>query len=274
MPNDDDAAFPTDRRAFLESVGLTAGVAALASTALPTAANDEPDANDDPLPMSYDLPDLPYEYDALEPHIDREIMELHHSGHHQAYVDGANDALEELEEMREADDFEGIKAVKRDLAFNLSGHVNHAIFWENMAPDGGGEPTGTLADAIDRSFGSFEAFRNEFTQTAADVESVGWAMLFYEPLADELIIGQVESQHLLAHQDSTPLLTLDVWEHAYYLQYQNERDAYIDEWWNVVDWDDVAERYEAACAQRGQSDEDDQGQQDERSPSSSLPNSV
>ena len=196
--------------------------------------------------MSYELPELAYEYDALEPVIDERIMELHHSVHHQSYVDGANDALEELEEMRETEDFEGIKHVKRDLSFNLSGHVNHAIFWENMHPDGGGEPEGDLADAISDDFGSVESFQGEFTEAANEVESNGWAWLFYEPVADQLIVGQIESQNGLAHQGTTPLLGLDVWEHAYYLQYENERGEYVEAWWDVVDWDDVAARYDDA----------------------------
>jgi superoxide dismutase, Fe-Mn family len=198
--------------------------------------------------MVYELPDLPYEYDALEPTIDARIMELHHSAHHQGYVDGANAALEELEGMREEGDFEGIKHVKRDLSFNLSGHVNHAIFWQNMSPDGGGEPEGELADAIDEEFGSFDAFQSEFTEAANAVESNGWAWLFHEPVADRLIVGQVESQNRLAHQGATPLLGLDVWEHAYYLQYENRRAEYTESWWDVVDWNDVARRYDDARA--------------------------
>jgi Fe-Mn family superoxide dismutase len=194
--------------------------------------------------MSYELPELSYEYSALEPAIDERIMELHHSVHHQSYVDGANDALDELEEMRSSGDFEGIKHAKRDLSFNLSGHVNHAIFWENMDPQGGGEPEGDLADAISDDFGSFESFQSEFTEAADEVESNGWAWLFYEPVADQLVIGQIESQNGLAHQGTTPLLGLDVWEHAYYLQYENERGEYIEAWWDVVDWDDVSARYD------------------------------
>ena len=193
--------------------------------------------------MVYTLPDLSYDYDALEPTIDERIMELHHSVHHQGYVDGANAALDELEEMRASGDFEGIKHVKRDLSFNLSGHINHSVFWENMSPDGGGEPGGKLADAIAADFGSFDAFQAEFSAAAKNVESNGWAMLFYEPQGDHLIVGQVESQNRLAHQGAAPLLALDVWEHAYYLQYENRRGEYVDAWWDVVDWDDVADRY-------------------------------
>lgn len=198
--------------------------------------------------MSYELPDLSYDYDALEPTIDARIMELHHSVHHQGYVDGANTALDELEEMRESGEFEGIKHVKRDLSFNLSGHVNHSIFWQNMDPAGGGDPDGEFCQRLIEEFGSVEHFREEFTKAASAVESNGWAMLFYEPIADQLIVGQIESQNRLAHQDSTPLLTLDVWEHAYYLQYENDRREYVDAWWSMVDWNDVAARYDAALS--------------------------
>lgn len=221
-----------------------AGLALLGTAGATAAAGQEQDGDAPNGQPSYQLPELPYEYDALEPHIDGRIMELHHGEHHQAYVDGANEALEEFESMREAGEFDDIRAAKRDFSFNYSGHVNHTVFWENMSPDGGGEPEGDLASAIDEQFGSFEDFQAEFTATANNVEGDGWAMLFYEPLADALVIGQVEGQNELAHQRAIPILTLDVWEHAYYLQYENDRGAYVDEWWNVVDWEDVGERYE------------------------------
>ncbi|WP_114578821.1 superoxide dismutase [Saliphagus sp. LR7] len=238
MAQNDDPVV-AKRRSFLQALGVSAGLATLGTTTAVSAAED------DTAPMSYELPDLPYAYDALEPHIDQRIMELHHGTHHQGYVDGANSALKKLAEIREAGEFEGIKHVKRDLSFNLSGHVNHTVFWENMSPDGGGEPDGGLRNNIEADFGSFEAFRSEFTEAANAVESNGWAMLFYEPVADRLIVGQVESQNQLAHQDSTPILALDVWEHAYYLQYEADRDEYVEAWWNVVDWDDVARRCRA-----------------------------
>lgn len=227
-----------DRRTVLQSLGII--VAGASGVAAPASASDG-ESHD-----RYELPALPYDYDALEPYIDERIMELHHDNHHQGYVDGTNAALKELEGVRPDGDFEGIKRVKRDLSFNLSGHVNHSIFWDNMSPDGGGEPSGELRDRIERGFGSVGAFRDEFTEAAKNVESNGWAMLYYEPTVDRLIVGQVESQNRLAHQGATPLLTLDVWEHAYYLQYENRRGDYVDRWWCVVDWDDVAERYDAA----------------------------
>ncbi|MFC6905604.1 superoxide dismutase [Halalkalicoccus tibetensis] len=245
------------RRRVLQGLGLAgAGAGALLGTQGVGADDrdkDEETESDVDLEGAYGggeytLPELPYDYDALEPAIDARIMELHHSAHHQGYVDGTNAALDELEGMREADDYEGIKRAKRDLSFNLSGHVNHAIFWENMDPEGGGEPEGKLCDRLIEDFGSVSAFREEFSAAAEAVESNGWAWLFYEPLADQLIVGQVESQNRLEHQDATPLLGLDVWEHAYYLQYENRRGEYVDSWWDVVDWDDVAQRYEAALS--------------------------
>jgi Fe-Mn family superoxide dismutase len=195
---------------------------------------------------TYELPDLPYDYDALEPVIDQRIMELHHDVHHQGYVNGANAALEKLDEMRESGDTSDVKGVKRNLAFNLSGHVNHTVFWENMSPDGGGEPGGELADAIDRDFGSFEGFKSDFAAASKGVEGSGWGQLVYDHVADQLMVVAVENHQNQQASGSTPLLVLDVWEHAYYLQYENKRGDYVDNFWDVVDWDDVEERYVGA----------------------------
>jgi Fe-Mn family superoxide dismutase len=194
----------------------------------------------------YELPDLPYGYDALEPHIDARIMELHHDKHHQGYVDGANAALEKLESMREGGDFGDTRAVKRSLAFNLSGHVNHTVFWENMSPDGGGEPGGELADAIEGDFGSVEGCMSDFSAAAKNVEGSGWGMLVYDHVGDRLLVTAAENHQNQHASGATPLLVLDVWEHAYYLQYENNRGEYVDNFWNVVDWDDVARRYDQA----------------------------
>lgn len=239
-----ESILPTgQRRDVLQTIGGLTGLALVGSTAATGSDDDGPESGVTENGR-YALPELPYDYDALEPHIDERIMELHHSEHHQGYVDGANDALDTFEEMRSDGEFEDVKAAKRDFSFNFSGHVNHTIFWQNMSPDGGGEPDGEFRSALEDQFGSFEAFQDEFTAAAENVESNGWAMLFYEPIADLLVIGQVESQNGLAHQGAIPLLTLDVWEHAYYRQYENERASYIEEWWNVVDWTDVCRRYE------------------------------
>ena len=192
---------------------------------------------------TYELPDLPYDYDALEPHIDQRIMELHHDKHHQGYVNGANSALEQLQEMRQSGDFSDVKGVKRNLAFNLSGHVNHSVFWQNMSPDGGGEPDGDLADAIDEQFGGFEGLKQDFSEAASGVEGSGWGMLVYDHLGEQPMVVAAENHQNQQTQGSTPLLVLDVWEHAYYLQYENNRGDYVDAFWNVVNWDDVADRY-------------------------------
>ncbi len=191
----------------------------------------------------YTLPPLPYAYDALEPHISREIMTLHHDKHHLAYVNGANTALEKLENARK-NNFSNVdvRAIERDLSFHLSGHVLHSIFWPNMKPNGGGKPGGRLADMIEQDFGSFDAFKLQFTETAKSVEGIGWAILAYDQLSDQLITLSVEKHNMQAAQGSTPILVLDVWEHAYYLQYKNDRASYITAWWNIVNWDDAEKR--------------------------------
>jgi Fe-Mn family superoxide dismutase len=196
----------------------------------------------------YELPPLPYSYEALEPYISREIMTLHHTKHHQAYVTGANAALERLEKQREGENPENVRGILRDLSFNLSGHKLHAVFWPNMAPSGkgGGTPGGSLADQINRDFGSFEAFKKQFSDAAKNVEAVGWAILTYDAESDTLLIYQVEKQNFMHPPDLPLILTLDVWEHAYYLQYKNDRASYVDNWWNVVNWDDVEKRFAKA----------------------------
>jgi Fe-Mn family superoxide dismutase len=196
----------------------------------------------------YELPPLPYSYEALEPYISREIMTLHHTKHHQAYVTGANAALERLEKQRKGENPENVRGILRDLSFNLSGHKLHAVFWPNMAPSGkgGGTPGGSLADQINRDFGSFEAFKKQFSDAAKNVEAVGWAILTYDAESDSLLIYQVEKQNFMHPPDLPLILTLDVWEHAYYLQYKNDRASYVDNWWNVVNWDDVEKRFAKA----------------------------
>jgi Fe-Mn family superoxide dismutase len=196
----------------------------------------------------YELPPLPYSYEALEPYISREIMTLHHTKHHQAYVTGANAALERLEKQRKGENPENVRGILRDLSFNLSGHKLHAVFWPNMAPSGkgGGTPGGSLADQINRDFGSFEAFKKQFSDAAKNVEAVGWAILTYDAESDTLLIYQVEKQNFMHPPDLPLILTLDVWEHAYYLQYKNDRASYVDNWWNVVNWDDVEKRFAKA----------------------------
>ena len=194
----------------------------------------------------YVLPELDYPYDALEPHISAEIMELHHSKHHQAYVDGANAALASLEAAREAGDMAAVNLYEKNLAFHLGGHSNHSVFWKNMSPNGGGEPTGALASAIDDSFGSLDKFKKQFTAAAMGLQGSGWAVLAYDTISGRLVTFQLYDQQGNVPVGTVPLLMLDMWEHAFYLDYKNVKAKYVDAWWNVVNWDDVARRFEAA----------------------------
>jgi Fe-Mn family superoxide dismutase len=193
----------------------------------------------------YELPQLPYAYNALEPYIIEEIMRLHHTKHHQAYVNGANAALEKIEKAAKGEIQIDLRAVLRDLSFNLDGHKLHSIFWPNMAPPGkgGGKPGGAIADKINAEFGSFENFKKLFSDAAKTVEGVGWALLLYDPEVDRLVLTQIEKQNLMHLAELPILLAIDVWEHAYYLQYKNDRASYVDNWWNVVNWDDVEQRF-------------------------------
>lgn len=196
----------------------------------------------------YVLPELDYPYDALEPHISAEIMELHHSKHHQAYVDGANAALASLEAAREAGDMAAVNLYEKNLAFHLGGHSNHSVFWKNMSPNGGGEPTGALASAIDDSFGSLESFKKQFTAAAMGLQGSGWAVLAYDTISGRLVTFQLYDQQGNVPVGTVPLLMLDMWEHAFYLQYKNVKADYVKAVWNVFNWDDVAERYAKASA--------------------------
>ncbi len=195
--------------------------------------------------MRYELPPLPYAYDALEPHIDEQTMHLHHDIHHKGYVDGLNKALDMLEAARQSGDFGLVKHWEREAAFHGSGHFLHSIFWENMGPGKGGEPSGALRQQIERDFGTFEALRKQFSAAAAAVEGSGWALLVWEPSAGQLEVLTAEKHQNLTQWGVVPLLVLDVWEHAYYLKYQNRRAAYVEAFWNIVNWDDVAKRLAA-----------------------------
>ena len=205
------------------------------------------DTKKNPVPIGgHNLPALPYSYDALEPYIDREIMRLHHTKHHQSYVDNLNKAEKEMEKARRTNDFNLIKHWEREAAFNGAGHYLHTIFWDIMSPEGGGKPTGSLLKCIEKSFGSFDSFKKHFSEAAKQVEGVGWAILVWSPRSHRLEILQAEKHQNLTQWDVIPLLVLDVWEHAYYLQYKNEKNKYVDRWWNVVCWDSVAKRLEKA----------------------------
>ena len=182
----------------------------------------------------YVLPPLPYDYAALEPHIDADTMKLHHDKHHAAYVAGANKAIDELAKPDLAPAL--LTGLQEDLSFNVAGHVLHTLFWKTLAPKAGGEPSGAIAEAIKKDFGAVEAFRTHFSKVAAGVKGSGWAILVHEPVADRLMIVQAKQHDLQQIPGATPLLPLDVWEHAYYLKYHNVRADYIKAWWNVVNW--------------------------------------
>ncbi len=191
----------------------------------------------------YVLPDLSYDYGALEPNISGKIMELHHDKHHLAYVNGANSALDALAEARDKNDLTMVNKFQKDLAFNLAGHVNHTVFWKNMSPEGGDKPTGELAAAIDEYFGSFDAFRAHFTASALGIQGSGWSILVWDILGQKLIIEQLYDHQGNLSVGSIPLLMLDMWEHAFYLDYQNVKPEYVKAFWNIVNWTDVQARF-------------------------------
>ena len=197
----------------------------------------------------YSLPELPYDYTALEPHISATITELHHDKHHATYVAGANTALEKLEEARDANDFTNVNKLEKDLAFNLGGHVNHTIWWNNLSPDGGDKPTGELESAVDEYFGGFDKFQAHFTAAALGVQGSGWAALTWDTLGQRVNIQQFFDQQGNFPAGTVPLLLLDVWEHAYYLDYKNVRADYVKAFWNIVNWADVQARFEVARKQ-------------------------
>jgi Fe-Mn family superoxide dismutase len=200
--------------------------------------------------MAHELPALPYEYDALEPYIDEQTMRLHHDIHHAGYVSGLNNAEVKLAEARAAGDFALVKHWSREAAFHGSGHLLHSIFWPNMigADKAKSAPEGALASALERSFGSFEAFKAQFVAASIAVEGSGWGILAYRPDDDSLVVLTAEKHQNLTQWGVIPLLVLDVWEHAYYLKYQNRRGEYVKGFFNIINWDDVADRYEKARA--------------------------
>lgn len=189
-----------------------------------------------------ELPNLPYSYDALEPVISKKIMELHHTRHHLAYVTGANAAMDRLEKARAGEGLDiDYKATMRDLSFHLNGHKLHSIFWANMQKSKkDNAPTGALLAKLEEQFGSFETFQAEFAGAAKGVEGSGWAALVQD--GDDLHVIQIQNQNLMFIVETKPLLLLDVWEHAYYLDYANDRGKYVDAFWSIINWTDVASR--------------------------------
>jgi Fe-Mn family superoxide dismutase len=194
---------------------------------------------------NYRLPELQYDYAALEPHITGRIMELHHDKHHAGYVKGANEALERLGEAREKEDFTRIGALEKALAFNLSGHVLHSLFWQNLSPEGGGEPKSELAEQIKKDFGSFAAFKRQLTESASTIMGSGWGAVVWEPLAGRLLTTQIYDHQSNLAQAGVPILVLDAWEHAYYLQYENKKTDFFAAVWSVWNWSDASERFAA-----------------------------
>jgi len=192
----------------------------------------------------YSLPELPYDYSALEPHLSAQLLELHHDKHHRAYVEGANTTLDKLSKARADDAFDTINQLQKNLAFHVSGHVLHSVFWTNMSPDGGGDPDGNLAAAIDDSLGSFEGFRQQLTQAAVNVQGSGWGALAWEPMAQRLVVEQVYDHQGNIGNGTVPLLVLDMWEHAYYLDYKNVKADWVKAFWKIVSWPDVQKRLE------------------------------
>lgn len=194
--------------------------------------------------LKHSLPDLPYDYNALEPFISADIMKLHHSKHHATYVNNLNVAEEKLEEAKAKGDVSSIIALAPALKFNGGGHINHSIFWQNMSPNGGGEPSGDLLAAIKRDFGSFSNLQTQLSASTVAVQGSGWGWLGYNPTTDRLQIAACANQDpLQATTGLVPLFGIDVWEHAYYLQYKNVRPDYVKAIWNVVNWADVTERF-------------------------------
>jgi len=193
----------------------------------------------------YTLPDLRYDYGALEPHISGKIMELHHDKHHAGYVKGANTALEQLDEAREKEDFTRLSSLEKALAFNLSGHVLHSLFWQNLTPQSSDRPTGELANAISEHFGGFEKFKRQMTESASSIMGSGWAALVWEPIGQRLLTTQIYDHQSNLNQAGVPILVIDAWEHAFYLQYQNRKTEFFEAIWSVWNWKDVANRFEA-----------------------------
>ena len=191
---------------------------------------------------TYSLPELPYDYSALEPHYSAKLLELHHGKHHAAYVSGANTTLEKLAEARAKRDFAAINQLQKNLAFHLSGHTLHSLMWKNLTPKGGGRPEGEIAAAINEAFSSFAAMQHQMNEAAKNIQGSGWSTLAWEPVGGRLVVEQVHDHQGNIGNGTVPLLVLDMWEHAYYLQYKNVKADFFKALWNVVNWTDVSAR--------------------------------
>ena len=232
----------SNRREFLKSAPILLGASALTGSTLLNDTAAQAGIYPDSESGEYSLPPLSYDYDALEPHIDEQTMRLHHDIHHNGYVKGLNSALKSLEKVRNENDYSSVPLYTQKIAFHGSGHVLHSIFWNNMFPKGGGEPKGKLAQVIKSNFGSFDQFKSQFITASSKVEGSGWGILAYQPLGNQLVVLQAEKHQNLTQWGAVPLLVVDVWEHAYYLKYQNRRGDYVKAFFNVINWDDVAKR--------------------------------
>lgn len=193
----------------------------------------------------YILPELGYDYSALEPHYSARVLELHHGKHHAAYVTGANATLEKLEAARADAKYETLNQLQKSLAFHVSGHVLHSILWRNLSPHGGGQPQGELLAAVQEYFGTYEALRQQLTAAAVSVQGSGWGVLAWEPVGRFLVVEQVHDHQGNIGNGTIPLLVLDMWEHAYYLQYENRKDDWVAAYWKLVNWEDVAGRFDS-----------------------------
>ncbi|MEM4733720.1 MAG: superoxide dismutase [Candidatus Bathyarchaeia archaeon] len=193
----------------------------------------------------FSLPKLPYDYNALAPYMSEEQLRLHHDKHHQAYVNGANAIFEKLDKARKENLDLDMKATLKELSFHVGGHLLHSTFWDSLAPPGkgGGKPGGVIADAIQKEFGSFERFKKEFTQAATSVEGSGWAVLAVQQCVDRPLIMQIEKHNVNVYPAFRLLMVLDVWEHAYYVDYKNDRAKFVESFWNIVNWDYVDKIY-------------------------------
>ena len=237
--------------ASIAALGVSGVVtnSAMASSTTPQILSPE-DLGFDRASNKFTLPKLPYTYDALSSVIDEQTMRVHHGKHHAGYVRGLNTATKELENIRwDQNDGKLIQHWQRQLSFHMGGHVNHTLFWKGMTPEllgGGGQPTGNLSQAIKNDFGSFGKFARQFRLAASKVEGSGWGYLVYEPMSGKLMVTQMQNQQDMMFAGAIPLLGIDVWEHAYYLKYQNRRADYIDAFMNIINWDEVSRRYSAA----------------------------
>jgi len=238
-----------DRRKFIKSAGAAVVAGGLGGATLLSAEEEDKSQAEESTASRYQLPNLPYPYDALEPHIDAKTMEIHHKRHHQAYINGLKTAEEALVKARQEDNYDLIEYWSKKAAFNEGGHNLHTMFWQVMGPNGQAEAPeaeGMLRNMINRDFGSFATFKKQFSAAAINVEASGWALLHYLPNKKGLTILQAENQHKLTPWRSIPIMGIDVWEHAYYLQYQNRRADYVEAWWNVVNWNRVSENLSRA----------------------------